>query len=97
MAGVAAARTQLVAQRDTAYDERRSALAMGLIGIIVALFTGRKPFGIFGFVAAIASAAGVWGIVKLISVQRSINILDEHIQELNQEERRLAKMLDEEQ
>ena len=64
MAGVAAARTQLVKQRDVALDERRNGIAMTAIGGIVALISGRRPFGLFGIVAAIASAAAVWGIVR---------------------------------
>ena len=36
MAGIAAARVQLVSQRDVAYDERRNGIAMTLIGGAVA-------------------------------------------------------------
>ena len=92
MAGVAAARTQLVKQRDVALDERRNGIAM--TAIIVALIAGRRPFGLFGIVAAIASAAAVWGIVQVVSSQRTIATLNEHIAELNKEERRLAEELD---
>lgn len=94
LAGIAAARTQLVAQRDVAYDERRNGIAMTAIGGIVALFAGRRPFGLFGIVAAIASAAAVWGIVQIVSSQRTISTLDEHISELNAEQRRLAQELE---
>ena len=66
MAGIAAARTQLVKQRDVVYDERRNGIAMTAIGAIVALLAGRRPFGILGIVAAIASAAAVWGIVQIV-------------------------------
>ena len=97
MAGIAAARVQLVSQRDVAYDERRNGIAMALIGGAVALLTGRRPFGILGIVAAIASAAAVWGIVQIVSAQRTINTLDGHIEELNAEERRLATELEEEE
>ena len=96
MAGVAAARTQLVKQRDVALDERRNGIAMAVIGALVALLTGRRPFGLFGVVAAIASAAAVWGIVQIVSSQRTISTLSEHIAELNAEERRLAQELDDE-
>ena len=91
MAGVAAARTQLVKQRDVALDERRNGIAMTAIGGIVALIAGRRPFGLFGIVAAIASAAAVWGIVQVVSSQRTIATLNEHIAELNKEARRLAE------
>lgn len=94
MAGVAAARTQLVKQRDVALDERRNGIAMTAIGGIVALISGRRPFGLLGIVAAIASAAAVWGIVQVVSSQRTIATLNEHIAELNKEERRLAEELD---
>lgn len=95
MAGIAAARTQLVKQRDVVYDERRNGIAMTAIGPIVALLAGRRPFGILGIVAAIASAAAVWGIVQIVSSQRTISTLNEHIDELNKEERRLGEELDE--
>lgn len=97
MAGIAAARVQLVAQRDAVLDERRNGIGLAVIGGIIALLTGRRPFGILGIVAAIASAAAVWGIVQIVSSQRTINTLNEHIDELNAEERRLAKELDEEE
>lgn len=96
MAGIAAARTQLVKQRDVVLDERRNGIAMTAIGGLVALLTGRKPFGLFGVVAAVASAAAVWGIVQIVSSQRTITTLNEHIAELNKEERRLAEELDDE-
>ncbi|WP_139651383.1 J domain-containing protein [Raoultibacter phocaeensis] len=94
LAGIAAARVQLVAQRDVVLDERRNGILMTVIGGIVALFTGRRPFGLFGVVAAIASAAAVWGIVSIVSAQRTLNNLDEHIQELNAEQRRIMGELD---
>lgn len=96
MAGIAAARVQLVKQRDVVLDERRNGMAMAAIGAIVALFAGRRPFGLFGVVAAIAGAAAVWGIVQAVSAQRTLTTLSDHIDELNAEERRLAKELDEE-
>ncbi|WP_080801031.1 J domain-containing protein [Arabiibacter massiliensis] len=97
LAGIAAARTQLVRQRDVVYDERRNGIALAGIGGLVALITGRRPFGLFGIVAAIASAAAVWGIVQVLSAQRTLATLNEHIDELNAEQRRLAQELDEEE
>ncbi len=94
LAGIAAARTQLVAQRDVVLDERRNGMLMAAIGGVVALFTGRRPFGLFGIVAAIASAAAVWGIVSIVSAQRTLNNLDEHIKQLNAEKRRITDELD---
>ena len=54
LAGIAAARAQLVAQRDTVSDERRNGLVMAGIGAVAALFTIRRPFGIMGVIAAMA-------------------------------------------
>ncbi len=96
LAGIAAARTQLVKQRDVALDERRNGIGMAIIGAIVALLAGRRPFGLFGVVAAIGSAAAVWGIVQVVSSQRSITTLTEHINELNKEERRIAHEMEKE-
>lgn len=93
LAGIAAARTQLVHQRDVVYDERRNGIAMVGIGGVVALLTGRRPFGLFGIVAAIASAVAVWGVVQIISAQRTIATLDEHLADLKEEQRRLAEEL----
>lgn len=94
LAGIAAARTQLVAQRDMVLDERRNGMVMTGIGAVVALFAGRRPFGIFGIVAAIASAVAVWGIVAIISAQKTLSNLDTHIKDLNAEQQRLAAELD---
>ena len=96
MAGIADTRTQMVKQRDVVFDERRNGIAMTVIGGLIALLTGRRPFGLFGIVAAITSAAAVWGIVQIVSSQRTISTLNEHIAELNAEERRLAEELDDE-
>ncbi len=51
LAGIAAARAQLVAQRDTVSDERRNGLAMAAIGAVATLLTIRRPFGILGMIA----------------------------------------------
>lgn len=94
LAGIAAARVQLVAQRDAAYDERRNGIALAVIGGAIALLTARRAFGILGFLAAASSAAAVWGIVQIVSSQRTINTLNEHIDELSAEQRRLTGKLD---
>lgn len=94
LAGIQAARTQLVKQRDVSLDERRNALALTAIGAAVALITGRRPFGILGVIAGIAGAAAVWGIVQVVSSQRTISTLNEHIAKLNAEQRRLTDELE---
>ena len=94
LAGIAAARVQLVAQRDAALDERRNGAVMALVGGLVALFCWRRPFGLFGIIAAIGTTAAVWGIVQVISAQRTISTLDEHLEELAREKERLVSTLD---
>lgn len=96
LAGIAAARVQLVAQRDVAYDERRNGIMMVVGGGAVALLTGRRPYGLFGVVAAIASAVAVWGVVSIISAQRTISTIDEHLSDLSKEQARLKSIIDEE-
>lgn len=95
LAGIAAARAQLVAQRDTLADERRNGLVMAAIGAVAALFTVRKPFGIMGFIAAIAVPATIWGIVQVVSAQRNLNTLNEHIGRLAEERKEYEGLLDE--
>lgn len=96
LAGIAAARIQLVKQRDVIMDERRNGITLAAIGAIVALLTARRPYGLLGLVAAIASAATVWGIVQIVSSQRTIATLNEHIAELNREAKQIAAELGEE-
>ena len=93
LAGIAAAKTQLVAQRDVAYDERRNGAIMAGIGALVALICGRKP-GLLMIVAGIAGTAAVWGIIQVVSAQRTIGVLDNHIGELNAEKKRLIRQLE---
>lgn len=95
LAGIAAARAQLVAQRDTVTDERRNGLAMAGIGAVAAFFTIRRPFGIFGFIAAMAVPAAIWGVVQAISAQRNLNTLNEHLAKLTEERKEYEALLDE--
>ena len=95
LAGIAAARVQLVAQRDMLYDERRNGAAMLAIGGIVALLLWRRRAGALMVVAGIASAVAVWGAVQIISVQRSISTLNGHLKELEDERKNLLARLEE--
>ncbi len=95
LSGIAAARAQLVAQRDTVTDERRNGLAMAGIGAVAAFFTLRRPFGIFGFIAAMAVPAAIWGVVQAISAQRNLNTLNEHLAKLTEERKEYEALLDE--
>lgn len=95
LAGIAAARAQLVAQRDTVSDERRNGLAMAAIGAVATLLTIRRPFGILGMIAAIAGTATVWGIIQFLGAQRNLNTLNEHLSKLTEERKEYEALLEE--
>ena len=95
LAGIAAARVQLAAQRDALSDERRTGLGFLVVGGIVALVCGRRPTGLFLAVTGLATAAALWGAVQVVSSQRSIAALDARLSELASEQKRLAARLDE--
>lgn len=89
LAGIAAARTQLVAQRDTLLDERRSSFMMLGLGLLVALFLRRIPIAL-----AFGTTTIVWGIVRLASSYSTVKNLDEHITKLNHEQKKILEALD---
>lgn len=95
LAGIAAARVQLAAQRDAFGDERRNGLGFLVVGAIVALVCGRRPTGLFLAVTGLATAAAIWGAVQVISSQRSISALDARLAELGEEQKKLKARLDE--
>lgn len=95
LAGIAAARAQLVAQRDTVSDERRNGLAMAAIGAVATLLTIRRPFGILGMIAAVAGTATVWGIIQFLGAQRNLNTLNEHLAKLTEERKEYEALLEE--
>ena len=92
LAGIAAARTQLVHQRDVVYDERRNGLVMAGVGAVVAILF-RKP-GPLLILATAGVTAVVWGIIQAVGAQRTIGTLNEHIDELKAEQRRLESELE---
>lgn len=94
IAGIIAARTQLVKQRDAVCDERRMGLILACAGSLVVFATLRRPYGLFGVLAALGSAAAVWGAVQTVSTIKTLEMLDERIEELRSEEKRLRSMLD---
>lgn len=89
LAGIAAARTQLVAQRDAILDERRNALIIAGVGVLVALLLRRVPIAM-----AIGTTGIVWGIIQFAGAQSRVGNLDEHIKKLNEEQKRIAQELD---
>ena len=95
LAGIAAARAQLVAQRDTVSDERRNGLVMAGIAAVAAFFTIRRPFGIMGVIAAMAVPAAIWGVVQAIGAQRNLNTLTAHLDQLTEERKEYEALLEE--
>lgn len=89
LAGISAARVQLVAQRDSFSDSRRNGLLMAVGGAIVGFLLRRIPA-----IAAIASACAVWGIVDAISATNNIKSLDERLSELNKEKMKISAELE---
>lgn len=93
LSGIAAARVQLAAQRDTFSDERRNGIGFLVVGACLALICGRRPTGLFLAVCALASAAAIWGAVQVLSAQRSIATLDVRLAELHAEQNKLSERL----
>ena len=86
LAGLAAARAQLIAQRDALLDERRNALTMIALGAAAAILLRRIVW-----VAGIASTVLVWGIVKLIGTVQSLSTINDHLREIDQQRRDLEE------
>jgi len=89
LAGIAAARAQLVAQRDTVLDERRNGLILLACGAVVCVLLRRIPVAI-----ALGSTAVVWGIVQTISTLSTLKNLGEHLKQLSDEQKIIAQKLD---
>ena len=90
LAGIAAARAQLVAPRATVSAARRHG-----IGAVATLLTIRRPFGILGLIAAVAGTATVWGIIQFLGAQRNLNTLNEHLAKLTEERKEYEALLEE--
>lgn len=84
LAGLTAARTQLVAQRDYLIDERRKAMAMAVFGLFLAILMRRVVW-----MAGIAGAMLIFGIVKMISAMQSLGTIKDHIKEIDVQRRAL--------
>ena len=90
LAGIAAARTQLVAERDALADKRRNGLVILLVGLIVAAVFRRSPFAM-----ALGSTGIVWGIIQAASSHKDVETLNEHLNALAKEKRELLARLEE--
>lgn len=88
LAGIQAARTELTRQKDLVLDERRNGVVMLVAGGLIA-FALRRLVP----VASIASAVAVWGVVQVISSQRTVDTIDEHLARLKKEQSELESQL----
>ncbi|MEG0682634.1 MAG: J domain-containing protein, partial [Raoultibacter sp.] len=91
LAGIAAARTQLVAQRDVLADERRNGLLLAGIGVLIAAIARRIPIAI-----ALGTGAILWGVIQAITSHTTVRTLDEHLVALAAERKQLLAQLDDE-
>lgn len=90
LAGIAAARTQLVAQLDAERDSRRIGLMLIGGGGAVALLARRIPA-----IMALASTALIWGVIQAFRAQASIRALNNHLRELQLQRQAIEKALEE--
>lgn len=84
LAGLEAARTQLISQRDALLDQRRNALIMIVVGAVVAVFLRRVVWA-----AGLAGTLVIWGIVSLVGALQNISSLNEHLGEIEIQKRQL--------
>ena len=89
LAGIAAARTQLVAQLDHELDARRVGVVLFVAGALGAFLLKRIPLAL-----AASTTALVWGIVQLFTTQRNVSILNKHIESLEKQRKLTEKELD---
>lgn len=90
LAGIQAARTQLVAQRDALLDSRRNGLTMLVVGALIAIFMRRIVW-----LAGIAGTAAVWGLIEVVSTTQNINSLSDRLDELTKEKKRILQEIEE--
>jgi preprotein translocase subunit Sec63 len=90
LAGIQAARTQLVAQRDALSDSRRNGVVLIAGGLVVAILSRRLPT-----IMAIAVGCIIWGAVQVMTVVGNIRSLDQHIGQLSQEKKIILAQLEE--
>lgn len=89
IAGITAARVQLVAERDALLGQRRNGGIILLVGLVVAAVFRRSPMAI-----GLGSTAIVWGVVQTLSAQKNVGSLNAQLEALAKEKRELLERLD---
>lgn len=87
--GIQAARVSLVALRDNEEDNRRNGLIMVAVGIVGALL-GRRLV----WIAGIATALVVWGVVKVANSMVTMKSLDAKLDDLAAQKKECVEALD---
>jgi len=90
LAGLAAARTQLVAQLDLETDRRRVGTYL-LIGGIIGMILG-EVFKM-RMIEPLGGTALIWGVIQIFSSQSNIKTIQQHIAGLEKERKKCEKEL----
>lgn len=92
LAGIDAARVQLVAQRDSFLDQRKTGWMLIGGGLLCAILLRRlRP------IAAIAGAAVVWGVIDVIAAGRNLEALNTQLAKIKKERAALVAQLEDEE
>lgn len=92
LAGIDAARVQLVAQRDAYLDQRKTGWILIGGGLLAAILLRRlRP------IAALAGAAIIWGVIDVVAAGRNLGAINEQLSKLKDERAALVAKLDHEE
>ena len=86
LAGLAAARVQLVEQRDVLCDEQKRSIWTCVLGVLALLLFRR-----FTWVIAIAGTAAVYGFTSAITTTGNLRALDKHLEQISQLRRKIEQ------
>lgn len=89
LAGIQAARTQLVAQRDSLLDSRKMAIGFMVGGAVIGLLTRRIIA-----LAGLGSVAFIWGLGNFISCLGNLRALNDRLSELSRQKKQLMAELE---
>lgn len=97
LAGLAAARVQLVAQRDELLDKRRTALFTILVGGAIALLTLRVMSPIVKIAESIAAASAIGAAVQFGNIHKTLQIIDGHLADIDRQKKEIERQAQEEE
>lgn len=89
LAGIQAARTQLVAQRDSLLDSRKMAIGFMVGGAVIGLLARRIIA-----LAGLGSVAFIWGLGNFISCLGNLRALNDRLSELSRQKKQLMAELE---